>query len=56
VQDANGQVVFESGAPNADGSITHNLNYADPASFEPHYLVIDGPEQIQIVTNVTGPG
>jgi hypothetical protein len=48
VQDANGQVVFESGAPNADGSITHNDNDADPASFEPHHLVIDSPEQVQI--------
>jgi hypothetical protein len=48
VQNANGQVVFESGRPNADGSIDGNDNDLDAASFETHHLVIDEPGQVQI--------
>jgi hypothetical protein len=48
IEDADGQVVFESGAPRPDGSITENDNDADPAQFEPHYQAIVGPNQVQI--------
>jgi hypothetical protein len=49
VQDADGGVVFESGAVNSDGSIVGNDNDADVATFEPHYQqVIASPDQVQI--------
>jgi hypothetical protein len=54
VYDANGEVVFESGAPNPDGSIEHNDNDTDPTSYEPHYLMIDSPDQVQIYEAIMG--
>ena len=48
VRDADGQVVFESGAAMPDGSIAGNDNDANPAQFEPHYQAIVSPEQVQI--------
>jgi len=48
VRDANGQVVFESGALNPDGSIVGNDADADPAAFEPHYQAIVSADQVQI--------
>ncbi len=54
VQDGSGQVVFESGAANPDGSIVGNDNDADPATYEPHYLVIDSPDQVQIYEAILG--
>jgi hypothetical protein len=48
VTDASGNVVFESGAVRADGSISGNANDADPASFEPHYQEITQADQVQI--------
>lgn len=48
VEDARGTVLFESGGWNADGSIVGNDNDADPLAFEPHYRVIDSPDQVQI--------
>jgi hypothetical protein len=48
VHDAEGGVVFESGAFNPDGSIEGNDNDADPGDYEQHYLAIVQPEQVQI--------
>jgi hypothetical protein len=48
IHDADGQLVFESGAFLPDGSIVGNDNDADPAEFEPHYQAIVGPNQVQI--------
>lgn len=48
VRDADGQLVFESGAALPDGSIAENDNDADPTRFEPHYQAIVGPNQVQI--------
>jgi len=48
VTDANGQVCFESGRPEADGSIAGNDADSDPASFEPHHDTITSVEQVQI--------
>jgi hypothetical protein len=48
VHDAEGEVLFESGAINSDGSIVGNDNDADPGDFEQHYLAIVQPEQVQI--------
>jgi hypothetical protein len=48
VADSTGQVVFESGAANPDGSIVGNANDEDPRAVEPHYEAIVQPEQVQI--------
>lgn len=48
VRAADGQVVFESGAVNPDGSIVGNDNDADPTTYEQHYQAIINPEQVQI--------
>jgi hypothetical protein len=54
VQDADGQTIFESGAANPDGSIVGNDNDQDPTTYEPHYLSIDSPEQVQIYESIMG--
>ena len=48
VRDGSGQVVFDSGAYNPDGSIVGNDADEDPAAYEPHYQTIVSPEQVQI--------
>jgi hypothetical protein len=54
VQDASGNVLFESGAVNPDGSIAGNDNDADAAAYEPHYPGIGNPEQVQIYEAIMG--
>jgi hypothetical protein len=46
--DAAGQVIFESGAYDRDGSIQGNDNDQDAERYEPHYLLIESPDQVQI--------
>jgi len=48
VKDANGRVVFESGAFAPDGRIVGNDNDADATKFEPHYAEITQADQVQI--------
>ena len=48
VRDGNGQVVFESGALNSDGSIVGNDNDRDPLRFEPYYREITSADQVEI--------
>jgi hypothetical protein len=48
VTDGSGQVVFESGSAGDDGAISGNDNDADPTAFEPHYTVVEDPDQVQI--------
>lgn len=48
VRDGDGQIVFQSGGVNPDGSIIGNDNDADPGRFEPHYQNIGSQEQVQI--------
>jgi len=48
VSDRNGQVVFESGRMNPDGSIAGNDNDRDENLFEPHFLEISSSEDVQI--------
>jgi hypothetical protein len=52
VRDADGRVVFESGALNPDGSIQGNDNDSDAARFEPHYEEIRAADQIQIYETI----
>jgi len=54
VVDAGGNVVFESGAANPDGSIVGNDNDADPSAYEPHYLTVSDPQQVQIYESILG--
>jgi hypothetical protein len=54
VRDAAGAVVFESGALNTDGSVAGNDNDADAAKFEPHYVEIHSPDQVQIYEDILG--
>jgi len=54
VRDASGSLVFESGALARDGSITGNDNDADGTRFEPHYGVIERPDQVQIYEPILG--
>jgi len=48
VEDASGQVVFESGQVNPDGSIKGNDNDTDPTRYEAHYQTIETADQVQI--------
>ncbi len=52
VRDAGGRVVFESGAFRPDGSIVGNDNDADGSRFEPHYLEITDPGQVQVYEDI----
>ncbi len=52
VRDRNHQIIFESGALNADGSIRGNDNDADPARFEPHYAEITSSDQVEIYESI----
>ena len=52
VSSSDGQVLFESGKPNPDGSIQGNEGDLNAFEFEPHYNVIDDGEQVQIYESV----
>jgi hypothetical protein len=52
VRDAEGRVVFESGAIAPDGSIQASDGDRDASAVEPHYLEITSPEQVQIYESV----
>ena len=52
--DSNGEVVFESGRINDDGSIVGADNDSDLSGLEPHYDLITTPDQVQIYEAVMG--
>jgi hypothetical protein len=52
VRDANGAVLFDSGALRPDGSVAGNDNDADASRFEPHYLEITAGDQVQVYESV----
>ncbi|MCX6028136.1 MAG: hypothetical protein NT169_02395 [Chloroflexi bacterium] len=54
VADAAGRVLFESGQPNADGTIAGNAADSDATAFEPHYDRITQPDQVQIYEPIMG--
>jgi len=54
VSDAQGKVLFESGAWRPDGSIVGNANDEDATRYEPHYQVINSPDQVQIYEPIIG--
>lgn len=52
VLDSRGEVVFESGKANPDGSITGCDADQNSTSYEPHYDLITSPDQVQIYESV----
>jgi len=48
VTDASGEVLYESGAVRADGSIVGNANDSDAEAYEPHYEEITRADEVQI--------
>ncbi len=52
VTDASEAIIFESGAPQIDGSITGNDSDQDIRTFEPHYTTITEANQVQIYQSV----
>lgn len=52
VTDPSGNVIFESGKPNVDGTISGNAADDDPSSFEPHYDIITENDQVQIYESI----
>jgi hypothetical protein len=54
VYDAQGNVVFDSGNWSANGSIVGNDNDLDATAYEPHYVLIDSADQVQIYEAIIG--
>ncbi len=52
VADGTGNILFESGAANPDGSITSENHDASEGEYEPHYADIDSPDQVQVYESV----
>jgi hypothetical protein len=52
VTDSTGKVVFQSGKPNADGSISGNIADTNSKSYEPNYDVITSSDQVEIYETV----
>jgi hypothetical protein len=52
IRDRGGRAVFESGALAPSGAIEGNDNDVDAATFEPHYLEIGQPGQVQIYESI----
>lgn len=52
VRDGSGNIVFESGKLNPDGSIVGNANDEDPLKFEPHFRQITSPDQVEIYESI----
>jgi len=52
VKDASGNIIFESGRMNADGSIVGSAADTNLGTVEPHYDVIDNADQVQIYEGV----
>jgi hypothetical protein len=47
-----GDPLFESGSPRADGSIAGNDSDDDPARFEPHHAQVTSADQVQIYESI----
>jgi len=54
ITDAAGWVIFESGKPNPDGTISGNAADTDAGAYEPHYDVITQADQVQIYEPIMG--
>lgn len=54
VRNGGGRVLFESGAVSSTGRIEGNDADTDPGRYEPHYLEIRRPDEVQIYESVMG--
>jgi hypothetical protein len=54
VKDSRGKAIFETGAIDAHGRIAGNANDDSPSQFEPHYAIIEKPDQVQIYEAILG--
>lgn len=54
VSDANGQVIYENGKVNGDGSIDGVADDTNPHVYEPHHNVITDSTQVQVYQAITG--
>ena len=54
VTDMNGQVIYENGKINADGSINGVADDTNPHVYEPHYNIITDSTQVQVYQAITG--
>lgn len=54
VLDSDGQLVFESGKINADGSIVGVAEDINPATWEEHFDEITSPTQVQVYQSIVG--
>jgi len=54
VRNAQGQVIFESGHVNADGSVVDVDADSDSGTFEPHYDLITSQDQVQVYETIMG--
>jgi len=54
VKDSQGNVVFESGKVNANGSVVGIDADADRTAFEPHYDLITRPDEVQVYEAIMG--
>lgn len=52
VIDGNGKILFSSGEYTPDGKINADDNDLDASKFEPHYEIIESPDQVQIYQSV----
>ncbi len=52
VTDASGAVIFDSGAPQADGAIAGVNSDTDITTFEPHHTRITSPDQAQVYQSI----
>ncbi|RPH61658.1 MAG: hypothetical protein EHM89_06875 [Acidobacteria bacterium] len=52
VRDATGQTIFESGAVGLNGRIEGNDHDVDPFVYEPHYMEIRRPQEVQIYESI----
>lgn len=48
IVDSDEKVIFESGKPGTIGEVSGNASDNDPTQYEPHYLTIQNPDQVQI--------
>jgi mono/diheme cytochrome c family protein len=54
VTDSTGKVVFQSGKPNANGSISGDVADTNPGEYEPNYSTITSSNEVQIYEAIMG--
>jgi hypothetical protein len=52
IKDDKNNIVFETGKVNKDGSVVELDSDRDPLTYEPHYELIESPQQVQVYETV----